>query len=183
MLSRRELARQATASGRVITEGGIRQAIKAGRVREGVNNLKDLLSDLNNNTAFKKGGDAFSGKGLGTASPYAYVEPEDKNKNSVVKVGKEKIQSIAEANLVIAKIKAKNDLLDLQLKENTLLDAEGVRRASQEMGRAWREALESLPSKIAAQLAAESDVKKVFEILESSNRDLLNNICNDLSKL
>jgi hypothetical protein len=183
MLSRRELARQATERGRKITEGGIRQAIKAGRVRVGVSNVEDLLSDLNNNTSFKKGGDAFSGKGLGTASPYAYVETETQNSKSPVNLGKEKVHSLAEANLVIAKIKAKSDLLDLQLKEGTLLDAESVRRASQEMGRAWREGLEGLPSKIAAQLAAETDVKKVFEILESSHRDLLNNICNDLSKL
>jgi hypothetical protein len=181
-LSNRELARQATAAGRKISEGGIRNAIAKGKVPKNPT-LQQLLDGLRDNTTFQKGGDTTGGKSGGTLSEFANLPIKDKTANTESrqqnKVGLNAM-SLAEVRLATEKVRLAEANLDLQVKQATLTDTAGVKNAAMIAGRMTREAIEAIPAKVSAELASCNDVKTVTLILEREIRNALAQVAEQL---
>jgi hypothetical protein len=199
----RELARMLTAAGRPMTEGGIRDAIKKGRVRANPS-YEELVQDLQKNTLFMKGGNHTTLKtGIINIPPTISTDPPDMGIKAVPKERKQappepipqpepQRRPPQQGQRVISSDLSGGDLQAVRLRRETidakkaelelaetmgkLADTDGMRRANQLSGRMVRESFEALPAKISGDLAALKNAKEVQVMLESKIREVLERI-------
>ena len=85
--------------------------------------------------------------------------------------------SYADAKLRTERVRAQLLELELAEKNGVLIDAERVRRVTFEKARVARDALMSLPARLSAQLAAETEQMKIHDLLTVE----IHRICTELA--
>jgi phage terminase Nu1 subunit (DNA packaging protein) len=96
------------------------------------------------------------------------TEPADENDD--------KIPAIVISNARAAHFKAKLARLEFLEKSGQLIDSEAVKKEAFRMGRTIRDRVEAIPDRIAAIVAAETNVKKVHKLLAAEFRGVLEDL-------
>lgn len=78
--------------------------------------------------------------------------------------------------------RAKTCKLNFERLEGSLVDAESVRQAAFSKARLVRDSLLNIPARVSPILAAETNAKKINEILTQEIRQALENLCDSIQK-
>ena len=100
------------------------------------------------------------------------TEPDTETEN----IEEDKIPNIVVSNARAAHFKAKLARLEFLEKSGQLIDAEQVKKEAFRMGRTIRDRVEAIPDRIAAIVAAETNVKKVHKLLAAEFRGVLEDL-------
>jgi hypothetical protein len=153
-----------------VSPQAVHKAVRAGRLTRGSDGKFDLHSAL---AAFRGNGGghgAHTGR-FGGRRPFEFRPDEGSNGTGEVAVGAS--EGYYRGRAVRETYRAKMARIEFERATGLLVGAAEVRRATFEAFRAVRDALDAIPERVDARLAAESDPAVVREILRAELRKVL----------
>lgn len=113
----------------------------------------------------------------GKATKKTTAKDQEIKKQKIRKAGFENL-TYSEAQTELMRYKAANEKLDYEERTKELVKASEVKKARFDDGRQVRDAILNIPSRISSMLAAESDDRKVNELLTKELRSALERLSN-----